>query len=159
MRQTQFEFAKHFKTTFGGSLFKKGKRKMRRPLSTKHPIHVVLRAAQSYAVFNPRSRKIEQLLNREAARFGIKLYDFAINWTHIHFVIKIQNRVDYIRFIRSLTSQLVRLFGRDFKNGLKGLFELRPYTQILTWGRQFKTALSYQKLNQLESLGLVKRCK
>ncbi len=45
------------------------------------------------------------------------------------------------------------------KPGLKVIFNLRPFTRILSWGRDFKRGLDYQILNQMEALGLVVRKK
>jgi hypothetical protein len=46
---------------------------------------------------------------------------------------------------------LVSYFEHKSGWNLKGLFDLRPYTRILTWGRQFKAVLKYSNLNKLEA--------
>lgn len=157
MKQINFGFIKNYKNEFGGSLLKKGQRKIRRPLSTKHPIHLIIKSSVRFRLFNPRNQQIEALLRKEARRFQIQLFDFAINWSHIHMVVRLPSRESYVAFIRSYNSQLVTLLSRNMFYGLKGLFEFRPYTKILTWGRQFHVTLNYQKLNQQEAAGLIVR--
>ena len=156
MRQTSFSFMKDYRKEFGGSLLL-GKRKSKRPLSTKHPIHLVLKSVEKN-LFNPGNRSLENLIRNEASRFGIKVYDLALNWSHIHILFRLKNKTDYVKFIRSLTAILsIRI--RKAKPTIKTIFNLRPFTRIISWGRDFKRALNYQTLNQLESLGLIVRPK
>src|SRR5262249_16838225 len=110
-----------------------------------------------HRVFNPGNRSLENLLHAQTRKYRIRLYDFALNWTHIHMVIKLQRRDDYHKFIRALTS-LMAAGGRR-RRGLEKVFSLRPFTKILSWGRQFQNALDYQILNQLEALSLIVRPK
>jgi REP element-mobilizing transposase RayT len=150
MRQTTFSFIKtNYKKEFGGSA-SQGRRKGQRPLATKVPIHLVLKS-ETHKIFNPRLKMLEQLLVVESKKHGIKIYDFAINWSHIHLVIKIPSRAAYKSWIRSLTSQLVQKLSAQLKQNLAGLFSLRPYTKILSWGRQFQNALKYQIYNYFEA--------
>jgi REP element-mobilizing transposase RayT len=204
MRQMGFGFLKDYKKEFGGELLI-GKRKSKRPLSTKNPIHLVLRADLK-GVFNPTNRSLQKLIQSTAQEFQIKIYDFAINWNHIHLVIKLKQREDYTKFIRALTSKLSLKVSRMMKEKfsrsnklpmenstssinlkikisvrndeqidrkasegqvleqqnlvvLPKLFTLRPFTRILSWGRDFKNALDYQILNQMEARGLISRYK
>ncbi len=107
MRQATFSFLKDYKKEFGGSLLE-GKRKTMRPLSTKHPLHLVLKSCHK-GHFNPGNFSLEKLIRSQCQKFGIKIFD------------------------------------------------LRPFTRILSWGRDFKRGLDYQILNQMEALGLVRR--
>ena len=156
MRQTSFSFLKDYKKEFGGSLLL-GKRKMRRPLSTKKPLHLILKSSHT-GVFNPGNRSLEKLIRSQAEKFQIQIYDLALNWSHVHILIRIRDRADYVKFIRALTS-IISFKLRKFKPALKEIFTLRPFTRVIEWGRDFKRVLSYQILNQLESLGFIKRDK
>jgi len=151
MRQMGFSFIKNYKKEFGGSQLL-GKRKTRRPLSTKAPIHLVLRASH-HKIFAPGDKYLTALLHAECRKYKIKLYDFAFNWTHVHVLIKLPNREAYVKMIRSLTSKVVahvsQIMGWDFS----GLFSLRPFTKILSWGKQFQNALMYQAINKAEAQG------
>lgn len=73
-------------------------------------------------------------------------------------VIRLKRREDYKAFIRSLTSILAQKIRQKFPE-LRDIFTLRPFTRILSWGKDFKAALNYQIINQLESWGLISRRK
>jgi len=151
MRQTAFGFLGDFKREFGGSLLE-GKRKTTRPLSTKEPIHLVLKSTAN-RVFFPGDRRIENLIRNHAAKYKIKLYRVSLNWTHVHAIIQIPDRKAYNSFIRTVTAELVRLISKIKKIDLTGLFDLRPFTKIISWGRQFKGLFGYHDLNDLEAFG------
>jgi REP element-mobilizing transposase RayT len=158
MKQIEFGFFKNEKVvkSFGGELLQ-GKRKAKRPLSTESPLHLVLRASH-LKVFRPRNQSLEKLVYRTAQESGITIFQLAINWSHIHFVIQIQNRQSYIKFVRVLNSRLaVAISKSGIRGGAEKLITLRPFTRILKWGRDFRNALEYIGLNQLEAAGLIVR--
>lgn len=135
---------------FGGSRLK-GKRKSQRPLSTKRPIHLVLKSGQAngkYAL-NPTDQRLKDLVHKMARKFGVRLYSSAINWSHIHLVIRIYHRQDYVKFIRALSGAMVLKLKAK-----KGFFELRPFTKVGSWGRQLHTWKDYLIQNQLEARGM-----
>ncbi|MEZ0391236.1 MAG: hypothetical protein ACAH59_03405, partial [Pseudobdellovibrionaceae bacterium] len=76
----------------------------------------------------------------------------------IHMIIKIKERENYNQFIRSLCSILAAKV-RARKPHLKTLFVLRPFTRIISWGRDFKSVLNYLIINQMEARGLISRPK
>ncbi len=156
MQESDFKASNKSKKEHGGSLLV-GKRKGHRALSAKHAIHLVLKSDLK-SVFSPGNRRLEQLIRNTAERFHIRIYSTALNWSHIHCVIKIEDRKDYNAFIRVLTS-ILALKIRKHKNFTGKVFTLQPFTRILNWGRYFKNVLAYLVLNQLESLGLVTRPK
>ncbi len=124
----------------GGSL--NNTRHSKRTLCSRRPIHLVLKTKNSTSLFKSRL-VIKSLASKYAKQFGIKVYASSVQRDHIHFVIKIAGRISYIRFIRSLTGQLARRFG-------KGLFKFRPFTRLGTWGREFKDLLDYLFRNDME---------
>jgi putative transposase len=130
---------------FGGELLI-GKRKSKRPLSTKNPIHLVLRADKPLLKKNERA--VADIWKRFAKKFGIKTYDSSINSNHMHAVIRIHSQAQYNRFIQALAGTIVARIG------IKWL--VRPFTRIVAgWGKAFKKAKSYVELNWLESWGLI----
>jgi len=78
-----------------------------------------------------------------------------------------------VAFIRTITSLIVSFVSKakgfiSKANGvnlktkaldLKSIFDLRPYTRILSWGKQFQRVVEYLELNTLEALGLIVRKK
>jgi REP element-mobilizing transposase RayT len=160
MKQISFGFHKNYTNSFGGSLLQ-GKRKTKRPLSTKKPIHLILKSIYKGA-FAPGNVSLERLILSQAKKFNIHVYEYALNWSHIHLVIKLKNQTDYHKFIRSLASILAQKIRSKFLANGKTcgiIFELRPFTRVLNWGKDFQNVISYQILNQLEALGLVRRNK
>lgn len=163
-KQTEFLFSqqlrkqnrKHAKG-FGGE-FLIGKRKEKRPLSDKKPMHLVLRS-DSVTVFKPTNKSLKNLISKIAKKHSIKIYSQALNHNHIHFVLKLKTKESYNKFIRELTSKMALAIRQFFENqlDLKGVLNLRPFTRILEWGKDFRICLNYVTLNIKESLGLVSR--
>jgi len=156
MKQMSFGFLKDYKKEFGGSLLA-GKRKTQRPLSIKSPIHLILKADKK-GIFNPGNQSLDKLIRKTARQFNVRIYDLALNWSHIHFLIRIKSRQDYIAFIRALTSLITQGVKRS-RPQLTKIFTLRPFTRILKWGRDLNGVFNYFKLNQMESFGLIRRQK
>jgi len=164
MRQLGFSFQNNYKKEFGGSLLQ-GKRKSARPLSTKKPIHLILKCTGK-RIFSPTDRKLEKLIHNQANKYGIKVYEVALNWTHVHLLIKLPSRDAYVAFIRTITSLIVSfvskaqgIVSKTKGSALKSIFDLRPYTKILSWGKQFQRVVEYIELNTSEALGLIVRVK
>jgi hypothetical protein len=91
---------------------------------------------------------LRKLLFFYAKRFGVKVYKESVQKDHFHFCIKITNRPLYRGFIRSLTGVISQKLG-------KGLWSLKPYSRVLTWGREFLNTLDYILLNDCEISGVV----
>jgi len=157
MRQASFGFTKNYPKEFGGSLLL-GKRKSTRPLSTKDPIFMTLKSTHT-SFFNPSTRSLERVIREHAAKYQIKIHEFSLNWNHIHFAISIPSKENYLAFIRTLTAEIVRLLSKALGKNLKGLFDLRPHTRIVSWGRELKSVIDYIILNQMEAWGLIRRDK
>ena len=142
----QISFFKKTDNQFGGSLLK-GKRKTARTLDSRKPIHFVLKSKKS--IYLSLHRKVlRQLLYQYAKKLGIKVYKESVQKDHWHFCLKITNRYLYRAFIRALTGTIARQLG-------KGLWTQRPFSRIVTWGRDFSTVLNYILLNECEVAGIV----
>jgi hypothetical protein len=141
---------------FGGVLLS-GKRKSQRPLSFKRPIHIVFRSDRAGRgkgiAFSPRDKILKDIIKRSAERYGVKVYSYSINWNHFHFVALFADREKYTYFVRYLSSQIVAFMTRKFKANLKGLFTIRPFTRIVSWGKDFQRVCRYVLANVGESFG------
>jgi REP element-mobilizing transposase RayT len=161
----QMNFFKKTKNQFGGSLIL-GKRKTARVLDTRKPIHFVLKSQKSIQLHSNR-RQLRQLLFRFAKKFGVRIYSESVQKDHWHFCIKITHRILYRSFIRALTGtigareRLRRSFTSEARSGPialkfgKGLWIQRPFSRIVTWGRDFLNVLDYILLNECEVSGIV----
>jgi hypothetical protein len=76
MKQLRISNSIHFKSTptFGGEINLQ-KRKLRRPLDTKRPLHLVLRAETNTPIFLHRDVQPNKLILRMAHRFALKIYE------------------------------------------------------------------------------------
>jgi len=155
MKQLSFGFTGDYRREFGGSLLE-NKRKSKRVLSTKKPIHLVLKMS-GQKFFNPGNRGLEELIQSQANKYKITVYRLSLNWSHMHLIIKLPSREAYNAFIRTLTALIVNAIAKFKNETLKGLFDLRPFTRILEWGRDFRTVLDYHDLNDLEARGYIQR--
>jgi REP element-mobilizing transposase RayT len=142
---------------FGGALMK-GRRKTRRPLAFKRPLHLVMkssRARRRWAFLDSTNkRQIERWLRSFAKRSGIRVYRVAVNWDHLHLVIRVPNRSAYNRFIRSFSGTLPKAV-LGFEHPTESFWDHRPFTRIVSWGRDYRGTCEYVLRNTLEALGLV----
>lgn len=142
MKQQQLNlFRDRTDLTHGGSKAK-GKRKVLRPLSTKLPIHLVLKASDPFQLLRS-TRVVEHTIQKYATKFGITIYEIAVQADHIHLSFKIPSRELYLRWIRAMTSVLV-LKIKKLKWGFP------PFTRIATWGQGFKHLTKYIQNNKTE---------
>jgi REP element-mobilizing transposase RayT len=162
---------------FGGSLLH-GKRRNARPLSTKEPIHVVLRSSWAGGAFSfllsKNKKTIEHQLRVTSKRYGVKVYRSAIVSNHLHLIIQIHNRKAYLNFIRVFSGQVAshmmnRRSFRQFQKSLpsqnrdsaevqgsgQAFWQFRPWTRVLYWGKDFRSACAYVLQNTLEALGFI----
>lgn len=163
---------------FGGALLE-GKRKSTRPLSSKDAIHFIMRscwACGRNSFLSRRNKKVVDLIiTHFSKKFGVKIYERAINGNHIHLLLRITNRVLYKAFIKAITGKIAshvmsgqsfKLFSslkenQDWGDGVRaakkaeGFWEFRPFSRIVNWGRDFQICMRYLKQNILEALGFI----
>ena len=143
----------HFcmKQYFGGSHLKR-KRKSQRPLDFKKCTHLVLRLKEQLpSLFDPRDQELRKLFTEIAEKYEIRVYQTVMNHTHVHSSLLIPNRKAYVRFIRELCSRLVSYWSERIGIRLKKVFESRPFSRIVAWGRSYQILNQYLKKNELES--------
>ncbi len=121
-------------------------------------MHLVLKSSKargdkSFLLF---SKEIETILRKQASNFGVKIYAFANAGNHLHLVIRIHSRDTYNSFIRAISGLLMRkVFGLEKGRGaVTALWDARPFTRILSWGKDFAAVKNYLLINRLEMTGL-----
>lgn len=158
-RMRQIELIKNINLKFFGGSLLKGKRKSLRPLSNRHPIHLVMRSekAKGRASFFRFKRLIEGVLNKNAKKFGVRIYHVAIQSNHIHLILRIFNRQTYRKFICALTGTIAHLVSRGagLKKQNRSFWVARPFTRIITWGREYRYVVGYLLQNKLEAIGFI----
>ena len=157
--------------SYGGELRKKRKGRGARPLSSKEPIHLVLKgtlAQKQWSFRLPRNHQIvHALIYKFSKLYGIRIDQKAVHFDHIHFVLRVPNRTLYKRFIRRLSGAIAVLVtdggpvgaGRvaGGKKSLKDrgfkFFKHRPFSRVIRGWRAYQQALAYVKLNEQEAMG------
>ncbi|MGE3756316.1 MAG: transposase [Pseudobdellovibrionaceae bacterium] len=165
-RQSQLKFNSKIYNTclaYGGELRKKRKGRGARPLSSREPIHLVLKgtlAKKEWSFRLPKNHKtVSELIYRLSNLYGIRIDQKAIMGDHIHFVLRMKNRALYKRFIRRLCGRLAQTVT-DAQNSTKSLkqaglrfFKHRPFSRVVRGYKPFKAVIIYVKLNEQEALG------
>ncbi len=110
-RMKQINLLKKSKYSYGGELMKsRAGRRGPRPLDTKNTMHLVLRSSKAKGEWSFLKRenklKIQKILNKFSARYGIQILSFANVGNHLHLHLKLTNRFGYKPFIRAVTSTI-----------------------------------------------------
>ena len=93
-----------------------GVRRSRRPLSTKHSLHITLRSEFAYgkrSLLRHRPR-IERILKKAAARFNVSIYRYAVCSNHLHLLIRGKTRIGLQNFFRVFAGHLAQEILHDF---------------------------------------------
>lgn len=164
----------------GGSLAV-GRRRSRRPLSTKHPIHITFKSdlAKGPRSLMKHQKMIEAVVYKWAKRFHISVYQKAVAGNHIHLLVRGKTRVKIQNFFRVVSGQIAQEILRhspiapdshNQSSNAQNLTSTRAptclknrrtfwsfliYSRLLTCWREFKTVSKYIIQNKLEALNLV----
>ena len=154
----QLEFGKMKKPNpeFGGSLIKQGHNpRTKRPLESKLPMHLVLKANQggmrTPKTFNTNNNILEQA----ARKHGVRIYRLVNVGNHIHIALKLTHIHRWAGFIREITGRIA-LYMKKLNS--EWAWKHRPYTRIVAgWKKPFQTLKDYLQLNWLEAMGFINR--
>lgn len=133
--------------------------KFKRPFVASHPIHVTLRseiAKKQYSLLSPRTRTwLEAYVPKLAKQLSIHLYSWSINSNHFHFVLSSKSRVSFLTFLKIVASRTARFVLNAEKGRPKNMrfWQKRPYSRVLTWGREFSHVVRYVRRNVKEAMG------
>ena len=120
-------------------------------------MHITLRTS----VGNLRQRDIKTWLDSylpsTARQNGIRLFHFAVVDNHLHLALLAPSRSALNAFFRSITGVIARRVLRAQKGQAKGVkfWDGRPYSRILTWGRELQNVIAYIERNSLEASGQI----
>ncbi len=145
---------------FGGLLLK-GNAKVARPISTKEPIHLVLKSAyavgtqsmlQTYNV-----KRIDKIIRSHAKLCRIRIYHLVNVGNHLHLVIKLDDRKLFAKFVRTITGLIARHVlkkergpqnsDNKTKKNRYSFWVARPFTRLISWGKDYKFVARYIKKN------------
>jgi REP element-mobilizing transposase RayT len=179
MKQLQLLPEEKIRKEHGGSLGL-GRRRRRRPMNIKTPLHLVLRSDFAYDGRSLMRHRplIQKILKKAQIRFGIRIYEQAIVSNHIHLLVKGSDRQSLQNFFRVVAGHIAQGILRDFpilpsekprRGGAPGnkdtkaktretenkFWQVRIYSRIVSWGRDYFAAKRYVLNNTLEALGLI----
>lgn len=169
-----FDLKKSF--AFGGSGDSKTKKtsnpKTARYIDPKGFLHLVLRStlAKGERSFLMRDRTIRKVLQTQAAATGVTIRSFANAGNHLHLIVSPHSRRSFKRFIRASTGLIARKTlgaernspwrkpSRDRSGAVltdtarspTRFWDARPFTRIVTWGRDYSGVKNYLELNRVE---------
>ena len=143
----------NLRTAHGGEL-SIGRRKDRRPLCSKRPVHIVMRSSLAvgrHSLLYPKNADfIRRLVPKYAKRFHVKVYHFANVSNHLHFAVRVKDRRSFQYFLRVISGMIARKvtgakkgkpFGRRF-------WDLLAWTRIIEWGKAYAIVKNYIAKNQ-----------
>lgn len=168
----------------GGALRQKRSGRGQRPLSTKHPLHLVFKIRKQK--LKTRSLRTSQnlqlathLIWKYARRFQIKVEQFSVQKDHIHLLIRTNKRKQFQNFFRVFSGQLAQELQKqkavlsDWKSPtheavtdtpLKkkrgqpkkiSIWMHRPFSRVVKGWKGYKTVRNYIQLNEQEALGMI----
>lgn len=109
-----FNQKRKFQYSYGGELRKKRSGRGSRPLTTKDPIHLVLKVNRKNirrGLRSPLGFKIcNSIITKYAQKFYVKVEQVSINHDHIHLLVRLSRRSLGINFFRVVTGQIAQTF-------------------------------------------------
>jgi REP element-mobilizing transposase RayT len=148
-RPVRIELAR---TQHGGDV-RRGQRKLERPVSTRRPMHVVLKSHRAAGPWSLRrhDRTVREVLRRMARRFEIRIYDFANVGSHLHLVLRARSREAFQGFLRSFAGIVARrVMGAERGRRTGRFFDGLAWTRVISWGRDYWGLRHYVFRNQIE---------
>ncbi len=164
--------------SYGGTLRQKRAGRGMRPLSTRQPLHLVLKARKEKINYGFRTYKrfylIHQILQKYSYRFYIKVEQISIQGDHIHLLLRTTRRSNYQSFFRVFSGQIAQRFQKEGlltaevgtaakpgvtdtpREGAKsGVWKHRPFTRVVVGVRAYRTVRDYIQLNEQEAQGVI----
>lgn len=149
---------------FGGSLLKKSHAKGKRPFSKKLAVHLVLRSSQATGSRSllRQERRVSGVLLHEASVRGIKLHGAANAGNHLHLLVQAPSREQLSAFLRAISGRIAMLSSGARKGrplsinsslSTTRFWDQRPFSRLVSTGRDFANVLSYICLNSTEVAG------
>jgi REP element-mobilizing transposase RayT len=131
-----------------------GKRKERRPIAIKRPMHVTLHT--SYRLASHR-RFLIQLLKEESKRSKVRIYEQSLNSNHLHLATLSATRQGFKRFLSVISGRIAqRVTGSRKGQPLeKKFWDHIPFSRIVEWGVALRQLIAYIRQNQSEAFGII----
>lgn len=146
---------------YGGELRKSRHGRGIRPLSTRDPLHVVLKVRPGElkkGLRHPATHTlVHRLLKKYSKKFYVKVEQFSVNADHIHLLLRCSKRSLYHNFFRVFAGQVAQQATGTFQKKKKGksLWKARPWSRVIKGFKAYVIVRNYVKLNELEAAGTI----
>jgi REP element-mobilizing transposase RayT len=138
-----------------GGDFRRLRRKLERPVSTRKPMHLTLQSRMAKGEWSllRHQRAVRDTLAACARRTGVRIYEFANVGSHLHLLVRARRRDAFQAFLRSfagIVARKVTLARRG--RPLRGRFwSGLAWSRVVTWGRDYSTVRYYIFRNCIEA--------
>jgi REP element-mobilizing transposase RayT len=164
---------------FGGTRLKKSHAKTKRPFVKNLPLHVVLKSSQAVGSKSllRRARRVDALVLEEATRHHVALLAVANSGNHLHLLVEAPSSFHLSDFLRAITGRIAMLVtgarkGTPLRSAAvpaqatqstalassppgpaprTPFWDQRPFTRIVSEGRDKLHVLRYLTMNSTES--------
>ncbi|NUM89626.1 MAG: hypothetical protein HUU37_10510 [Bdellovibrionales bacterium] len=111
---------------------------MARPVATRVPLHVVLKSRRQD--LHRHGRALEREIRAAGGRAVRRV---VVHANHVHLILCFSHRRHWNRFIRLACARMARLLGA-------GLWKLRPWSRVASWGKSLYVLERYLQKNSEE---------
>ena len=152
----QFSFWKNPRPHHGGAQAQ-GKRKCARPLTTKNPMHVVLKSSRARGEwsFLRHAGVVEGKVRATAKKFEIRVLRYQNVGNHLHLAIQGRRRRDLQNFFRVVAQAIAySVTGARRGKPVGKFWDALVFTRIVQWGRDWRNLGTYFEKNFWEAKGM-----
>jgi len=141
---------------FGGTLLKGSHAKTKRVFNPRLPLHVVLKSskAKGAASLLLKSRQIATTLADQAQRHHVRIHQVANAGNHLHVLLEAPSRDLLSNFLRAISGRIAQLVLEGAPSDHAGFWDARPFSRIVSRGREFKNVARYLGMNSTEVAGV-----
>lgn len=138
---------------YGGSLCY---RKVERPLDPNKAVHVTMRSVVCTKGITLRKHTagINKYILKFSEKFAVRVYKHSVNSNHIHIVMRVKDRKQFVDFIRALSGSIALKMKLKY-NIVQDFWQERPFTRLVSWGRDFQNVCKYIFKNFKETVGFI----
>jgi REP element-mobilizing transposase RayT len=132
-------------------------RKLIRPLSSRKPLHLVLKSSHAKGKLTMRGLEnepaIEEILRKNARQFVVTIHWMQNVGNHIHLVLSFKRRVWFQNFLRTIAALIARQVtkARKGKPFGKPFWDYLAFTRVITGRRDFLGMKNYINKNRIEA--------
>jgi len=139
-----------------GGDFRRGRRKLERPVSARRPMHVVFHSRRARGAWSMRKHhaKIREALRACRERSGVRIYEFANVGSHLHLLVRARRRDSFQRFLRTFAGIVARIVtGARRGLPLRGgpFWSALAWSRVVAWGRDYYGVRHYIFRNRIEA--------